>query len=262
MIDWKARNKLCAFMEESLSVQKAPDSMYAEVSFLLDETDDSTVWYAGDYFLEKGTEGCEKIDSKKTWDKMQRLLLLLESGGEIAPQSTPIVHVSQVIAFATLVVSAALGVASLLIWNQPSPVFWACWICAGFVAAGLYQWRTEVAKQLDDPDLIGLLPYSSTRAIVRVLKQTPEFHKQRFPRHQTEVETTADSMTGTHSDGWFFITLCCFLLGCVAGMWVFFWAPFMLLTQCFPIEHTKMLVGDPEETWLEGIAPDWDNASR
>lgn len=111
--------------------------------------------------------------TKPTWDWVQRLLLVLDSGSDLMTEQRRIWRGSQVIALSTLSAMAVL--------------FWGChldWfmtvLSGGAVSLAITWWRNH--QDHVGPDIPShTTPFASADEIRQVLRRLPDWRKQRRP---------------------------------------------------------------------------------
>jgi hypothetical protein len=151
---------------------------------------------------------------KESWDTIQRLMLLLDSGGEIRTSSSWKYHASQAVAALTL-----LAMVLAYAWE---PGAWAIPVLAGGVVSILLgTWRGRKVTALAPADPWRAWPFQSLAALHTALKRAPKFHKRRHRPEaaQREIRSSADSR-------------------CMHLHFLFTWchySPLPLLAQCLPL---------------------------
>jgi hypothetical protein len=232
MVDQIARTQICdaidGYLDDRLSAFAFDEQLNAIRSTTQDSTAQSVIgqlWYVYD--------DCDDhlvcLD-KSTWDTIQRLKLVLQSGTEVHTERYSVWHVSQLIAAACLAAIAFYCWIDLKIW--PLPV-----LTGGLVSIALAKWRLRVHKVGEVPDPWRAWPFSSPSAIARALGRTRGFRKQ---RHRPEV---AERQIGPASEGrahWFHFLY----------TWCLF-SPVPLLMQCLPVSITRVAAVDDSRQLID-----------
>ena len=110
---------------------------------------------------------------KPAWDTVQRLLLLLESEGEIAIDVRRRWHVSQVLAVLMLATIGAAYWLNYVWWIAPVGL-------GGIVSIVISQWRQRILYWESIPDPFHCWPFSSIDAVHSALVRAPTFRKVRY----------------------------------------------------------------------------------
>ncbi len=176
MIDPEARQQ----------IRTAVDDFIAKriTAFVLDDrlhsiqTKDATaiqvirmIWCTYDDMKDHGVEHW----NKPTWDFIQRLLLLLESGGELVTERRTLVwRMSQLVALAGLALVAALYWGVYHYWFIPVLV-------GGVISQSLAWWRDRHERMDMQQNSDHEFPFASSHDIRLALRRMPGWRKQRHP---------------------------------------------------------------------------------
>lgn len=115
---------------------------------------------------------------KRSWDTVQRLLLLLDSESEVRQHRVWMWHSSQGIAAAGLI---ALGD---LAWSSQGSLWWLCLFLSGAISIALKRSREQVRASFQKPDPWRTWPFPTIEALRRALDRNPKFQKQ---KHRPEI---------------------------------------------------------------------------
>jgi hypothetical protein len=176
MIDALARRAIRAAVDDFID-GKITSSTFDERLFAI-ETEDATavevislLWCTYDDFKEHGVEQW----GKPTWDIVQRLLLLLDSGAElVTTKGARTWRWSQAVALVGLVLTAWLYEAVFHHWFFPV-------LIGGAVSIGIAWWRERQESQDVWLDPASAVPFASPAEIRRILRQMPGWAKRRHP---------------------------------------------------------------------------------
>jgi len=225
MIDQIARADVCEAIDGYLDDRLSAFAFDEQLSAIRSRTQDCTacfvigqLWYV-----------CDDCDDhlvcldKESWDTVQRLKLVLQSGVEVHTERYSVWHVSQLIAATCLAAIGFLCWIDLKIW--PLPV-----LTGGLVSIALAKWRFRVHKAGEVPDPWRAWPFSSPSMIARAMGRAGGFRKQ---RHRSEVAQRQIRPASEGRAHWFhFLYTWCLL------------SPIPLLMQCLPVRITRAVASD------------------
>jgi hypothetical protein len=223
MVDHAARADICATIDDFLNDRLSAFDFDEGLDNIRSRTEDRTAWFVIGtlwYFYDDCDDHLACLD-KDTWNVIQRLKLVLQSGTEIETKRRRIWHVSQLIALTTLAAMAYVCSIDLKMW--PLPV-----LAGGLVSLGLSKCRERLLRAYDVPDPWRAWPFASPSAIARALRRATDFKKQ---RHRSEVarrriRTAADERV----NGYLWLFGQCVL------------SPILLIGQCWPITIKSVVV--------------------
>jgi hypothetical protein len=217
MIDHAARAELRAAVEDFL-FDRCTSSQFDERRSAI-TTADATVrelqvhfWFYYDDLVDHHINV-----NKQDWDQFQRLLLLLDSGGEITATRPRHWHGSQLVAILTLVALAVAYHGNPQLWLPPV-------MSAGLVSIALFKWRDHFTDKLvTDPWRCA--PFATISSLREALERAPGFRKARYRREIGERQIRSP---GSNVLLWIPPIL----------MWLLF-SPLVLLVQSFPCRTGK-----------------------
>lgn len=162
--------------------------------------------------------------TKQEWNIIQRLMLVVQSGGELECSDRRISDPSQGVALAALV---ATGWACLTV-PQAWPIFV---FVAGLISIALSSWRQCRLFRCVEPDPWCMWPFFSFAAISQALRRAPEFRKKKWrPELAKRRIRPADSE--------FVLKLHYWVSWCLAS-------PIALAAQCFPLRSQRLVLVEP-----------------
>jgi hypothetical protein len=230
MIDRVARVRTAtairAYMDEEMKAFQFDDVL----SHISDATKDETVKAIGFslYFHYDDVDNHKIVASKEEWDYFNRLLLLLESDGELEYiNSRTIWHPRQAVAAVFLGIFCVLAVYTgfgehLLLYAIPF----------GFVSMVLSWWGDHVRRRRYTADRV-ITPFPSVNSIIAVRRRVPGFRKRQYPK----------KISRRRIRGWLSATAIR-LNGGV--LWLIF-APLVLLFQMLPECDCDTVIKMPEK---------------
>ncbi|HVX14930.1 MAG TPA: hypothetical protein VHC22_27315 [Pirellulales bacterium] len=218
------REELAEAVEDFLSDRIGAFEFDERLRKICDETPDHTVQIVAEQlwcFYDDITDH-PAVLTKEEWNLIQRLMLIVRSGGELEQSDRRVTHASQGVALATLVATGSVSFAIPQAW--PLFVF-----LAGLISIGLSWWREHRLYLCLKPDPWCMWPFPSFAAISRALQRAPDFRKKKWrPELAKRHIRSADSLFALRLPGW--------VGWCLAS-------PIALAAQCFPLRsETLMLV--------------------
>ena len=232
MIDQVARSEICDAIDDYLDDHLSAFAFDERLNTIGSKTQDQTaqfvigqLWYVYD--------DCDDhlvcLD-KESWDTIQRLKLVLQSGTEVQTTRYSVWHISQLFAATSLAAIAFICSIDLKIW--PIPV-----LAGGLVSIALARWRLRVHKAGEVPDPWRAWPFSSPSAIARAFGRTRSFRKQ---RHRAEVAQRQIRPASEGRAHWFhFLYTWCLV------------SPVPLLVQCLPVRITRTAAVDVSKQLID-----------
>jgi hypothetical protein len=223
MIDYKVRSDVRRTVEDYLSDCATAFDFDEQLSEIRDRTDDATVQFVIDQ-LWLVYDDCQDhlvcLD-KGSWDTIQRLMLVLDSGAVVSAHRQWKLHASQVVAALTL-----LAIVVVCSWE---PGAWAIPVLVGGVVSVLLgTWRGRAWAALEPADPWRAWPFPSLSALHTALKRAPQFRKWRHRREvaSRQIRAAAESR-------------------CMTLHYLFTWcliSPVALLAQCMPLRFLRAQV--------------------
>lgn len=237
MIDAAARTAIHTTIADFLCDRLTSLALEKRLLEIRGETSDKTV----QHFLRLSWELYDgDVDhfvtlDKRTWDAVQRWMLVLESRSEVDVEKRWLWHSSQFIAGACLVVQV-----------------WAYWLCpeawpipivvGGPISFALWHWRTGAWIAAVDPDPWLAWPFRSPTMIARALKRAPGFRKRRLPPYVAARLT--QGVWHRRADGVLFL-----IYSCAAS-------PMSLLIECWPLRIERVVVHEPDDRVGQALRSD------
>lgn len=221
MVDPTARAAIRAAVEDYLA-ERITAFEFDERLFVI-ETADATV----DYVVRQLWFSYDDVSDhlvcadKQTWDWIQRLLLLLDSGAEVHTHSAWHWHKSQVAAAVCLLL--VLEACLLMPPAAAIPV-----LLGGLVSLALSRWRGRARLAVDSADPWHAYPFPSLGALRQALARAPGFRKQ---RHRPQAAARLSGNSGTAAAAW---------LHAQAAQVMF--SPVALLFQSLPLRSQQIEV--------------------
>ena len=182
MIDREARKHMATAIRSFLDDQIKAFEFSDTLASIADQTDDSTVRWARCTLwpFYDDVKDHKIVATKPLWDFIHRLVLVLESDGEIEMVETcrrsprRIVAACALAVFLTLAVNVSSGLQFLV-------------LCAGFgiVSLVLSVWKSKTEPGPSSLDL-ALDPFSSITELLNVRRGVPGFIKMPYPKHLTK----------------------------------------------------------------------------
>jgi len=176
VVDRPARNALAATIRQFLEEQTSAFAFDEALQKFHDSTDPTVrlvaeaMWYHYDDCKDHMV-----ALSKLEWDYFQRLLLLLESDGQIALTTELRWHWTQLAALGCLI--ALGGCVAVFGWGQHLLAFS---IPFGLVSIGISRWRQRI-RPAEAYDQL-LTPFASFAELNAIYRTTAAFAKKRYPR--------------------------------------------------------------------------------
>ena len=232
MIDRPIRQKLADVIRSYLNEEITAHPFAHAIDELPEQTKDMTVcqvvWLLC-YFYDDYKDH-KVVATKESWDCLQRILLLLESDGELG--ITRVRHWSPKQPLAGCALAVFVFVAFRGGWGQ----YLAISVLFGFVSILLSFWK----PMLDFPPSrkeIPLYPFASRSELLSARRRVASFSKAPYPAARLQSREIREP--GEKLPWWVASGLCGKVL--LATQWLLF-APFVLLFQTMPDTEKKMRV--------------------
>ena len=226
MRDHEARAKVRQAVVDYLSDRIASFAFADKLHEIGSTTEDQTVKYVTSklwHTYSDTTDHLVHLD-KRSWDAVQRLLLLLDSDAELRETRTWIWHSSQLVAAATLIVEISV------IWLIV-PLF-----VGGAISMALASTRRRVQSSYESPDPLNAWPFPSLGAIKRAIARSPGFRKQ---RHRADiVNRRAESRFG-------YLRLPQIIEWPLSRLGWCLISPIILALQCLPLHVSQEYFSEP-----------------
>lgn len=228
MVDSAVRAEICEAIDDYLN-DRLSDDAFDERLMEISTTEDAAarIIIGLLYGAHGDTDKLVSLD-KQSWDTIQRLKLLLQSGCDLRSEQRRVWHLSQPIAAITLIIVLVAIVAfcsvDLKLWPIPTLV-------AGVVSVALSKWRDRIKSAAKTPDPWRAWPFSSPRSIARALSRVNDFRKQRYRQELIERGIRASAEERAHG----YLAL---LARCL-------FSPVPLFFQCLPISVSHFSVREP-----------------
>jgi hypothetical protein len=224
MIDRAARNQIAGairlYLDEKITAFQFNDVIVEASCKTKDKTAREmiqTLWYHYDDITDH-----KVLATKEDWDYFHRILLLLESDGELEITKIRRWSFRQFIAACTLAVS--LLVAFHLGWGEH---LYFVSIPFGIISISLSFWHSKTTCEPDRME-IALTPFSSIKEIFKARRRVAVFKKKSYPAYLAR--------RSIRSPFWDKITWLPLIMMCL------FFAPVPLLFQAMPETTTKLKV--------------------
>jgi len=232
MIDRQARQKLADIIRSYLNEEITAHPFVHAINELEEQTKDMTVcqvvrllWYFYDDYKDH-----KVVATKESWDCLQRILLLLESDGELG--ITRVRHWSPRQPFA----GCALAVFAFIAFRGGWGHYLAMSVLFGIVSMLLSAWRLMPDFPLSRKE-IPLYPFASRSELLSVRRRVASFSKTPYPAARLQSREIREP--GEKLPWWVPSGLCGKVL--LATHWLLF-APVVLLFQAMPDTEEKMRV--------------------
>lgn len=239
MIDRQARDRMAdairAYMDEKTGAFQFRDTLTHIASATEDDTVhdiDLMLWgYADEYKDHK------IVASKEGWDHLSRLLLILDSDGNIETvRVRRRWHITQTLA----AVCMAVFVYALIPTGFGSHLFGITWQL-GIASMALTWMNRRRERRLTRPIDVTLMPFESVSNLLSVRRRITGFVKTRYPKDTVMGRSIRSGL----------LSAICFGLLCVywGVMWLLF-SPAVLLIQMFPerVRETRVTTARADET--------------
>lgn len=219
-VDRKNRDALVAAINRYLDGQTTAFQFDSEIFGI--KSDDPTVAHVVHalWFFYDDCKDHKVRLSKEAWDYFQRLILLLESDGQVELSKRRRWDFTQLVALAALLVFLYAAH-----WLGFGMQLLAVAIPFGVVSIVISWWRRRTAARTADPKAVILAPFSSLAELIALRRSVAKFGKRKYPpgmkpfKIRSPLEETA---------GWLRLY----------AAWLFF-SPLVLLFQTLPTTETE-----------------------
>lgn len=179
MIDRQAREKMAVAVRDYMNEKMTAFDFDEELIKIMNPTTDKTVQWVGQqlWYYYDDCKDHKIVATKEEWDYFNRLLLLLDSDGEMELTKKIRWHFSQVIAatclalFTYIVIRVGMDVA-LLVFVPPFGI-------VSMIMAWIN--RRQERKNISAIEA-SIVPFHSIKSLLSVRRTVPDFVKARYPK--------------------------------------------------------------------------------